>query len=371
MIEGDKQISRRDMLRWGLSSTMTLALTSSVLTACGGGSASVSGNSTTSSKAKVGSSGIRGSKGSEITLKFASSMPTHTENAHTIWFDKFVRELVKKTNGKVGAIFYGDSQLGPEDNYPKQVQSGAIDMMTGPSVWASIVPQVGVLTMGFLFNSMDELGKAVDGKAGKILEHIFDSKAKAEILGWPYNFGGRNVLSKRAITKPGDFHGVKLRVLPSPTFVETFKLLGAVPVPMSMGEVYTALQTGTIEGLEHDAPTILQNKFYEIAKNLTLTYHIYDPLTPTISKVTLGKLSSAERQALRKAAQEAVIYQRPKAKQAAAKAMSELKGKGVTFHNIDRAKLRQEVKPLWTRFTDKYPETKPVLKAIEAVVGYS
>ena len=360
-----RKVSRRDMLRWVLASSIAIPLSGGALTACGSNSSSSAGDGSKSgSGAKSGSSGTRGTKGSQTTLKFASTMPTHTENAHTVWFDKFASELFKNTNRKIGVTFYGDSQLGPEDNYPKQVQTGAVDMMMGPSVWASIVPQVSVLTMGFLFNSLEDQGKALDGKAGQILERIFKSKAKAEILGWPYNFGGRNVLSRKAVTKPADLHGLKLRVLPSPTFVNTFKLMGASPTPMSMGDVYTALQTGTVEGLEHDAPTILQNKFYEVVKNLTLTRHIYDPLTPTISQMTLGKLSSADRRALRKAAQAAVAYQRPRAQKASDKAMSELKKKGVTTHNIDRAQLRKKVKPLWNSFTNKYPETKPVLQTI-------
>ena len=74
-------------------------------------------------------SGIRGQQGKQVTLKLGSSQPTHTENAHTVFFDRFVSELVSRTNGNVGAIFYGDSQLGPEDKYPNQINSGTLDMM--------------------------------------------------------------------------------------------------------------------------------------------------------------------------------------------------------------------------------------------------
>lgn len=317
------------------------------------------------------SSGMVGIKGSEVTLKFASTMPTHTRNAHTVWFHAFVKRLHKQTNGRVGADFYGSSELGPESNYPRMIQFGSIDMMMGPSIWASIVPQVSVLTMGFLFDSWKQFGQVIDGAAGKRLAHIFKEKTKAEVLGWAYNFGARNVLSKPAITKPAQFHGLKLRVLPSPTFVKTFKLLGADPVAMSFGQIYTALQTGTIEGLEHDSPTILQNKFYEVAKNLTLTRHIFDPLTPIISKHSLHRLSAHDQGALRHAAQAAVQYQRGQATEAATHALNELKKKGVTSHNIDRRKLREEVKPLYASFTKKYPETKSVLNDIQKVTGHA
>lgn len=317
------------------------------------------------------SSGMVGIKGSQITLKFASTMPTHTRNAHTVWFHAFVKHLHKRTDGRVGAQFYGSSELGPESNYPRMIQFGSIDMMMGPSIWASVVPQVSVLTMGFLFDSWKQFGHVIDGDAGNRLAHIFKEKTKAEILGWAYNFGARNVLSKPAVTKPADFHGLKLRVLPSPTFVKTFKLLGADPVAMSFGQIYTALQTGTIEGLEHDSPTILQNKFYEVAKNLTLTRHIFDPLTPIIGKHSMHRLSSHDQAALRASAQAAVQFQRGEATAAAAKALDELKHHGVVTHDIDRQALREEVKPLYTSFTNKYPETKPILADIQKATGHA
>lgn len=314
-------------------------------------------------------SGVRGREGKAVTLKLGSSQPTHTENAHSVFFDAFVAELMMTTNGEVGAIFYGDSQLGPEDKYPTAITFGTLDMMLTVSNWTTSVPELGVLTMGFLFPSMDGQGQVLDGSAGQQLRDIFAKKTKAEILGWCYNFGGRNVLSKAAIRGLGEFRGKKLRVLPSPTFVQTFRLLGASPVPMSFSEIYTSLQTGVIDGLEHDPPTILQSKFYESAKNLTLTQHIFDPVAPIISGVSLKRLSDSQQQAVRRAAVNAAKAQRPKAADAATAAMDDLKRNGVQVVDIERAPLVNAVKPLWTSFTDQHPETKPVLAAILSATG--
>ncbi len=309
-------------------------------------------------------SGIRGQRGKQLTLKLGSSQPTHTENAHTVFFDKFLSELLARTDGNVGVIFYGDSELGPENKYPNQLDSGTLDMMMVPSDWSPIVPEIAVLTMGFLFDSLEQTGKVMDGNAGRLLQDIFMKKTKAEILGWCYNFGARNVLTKSAVSTPAEFHGLKLRVLPSPTYVDTFRLLGADPVPMSFNEIYTSLETGVIEGLEHDPPTILQFKFYELAKNLTLTRHIFDPCAPIIADATLRRLSPADQQALRQAALDGVNYQRTQATAAAEQAMNTLKQKGVKTIEIDRETLAAEVKPLWKRFTDQHSDTKPVLEAI-------
>ena len=314
-------------------------------------------------------SGIRGQQGKRITLKFGSSQPTHTDNAHTVFFDTFVTELMNKTNGDVGAVFYGDSQLGPEDKYSNQINSGTLDMMMTVSVWTPIVPEVGVLTIGFLFDSLDQTGQVMDGRAGQLLGDLFKQKTKAEILGWCYNFGARSVLTRKPITTPAEFHGLKLRVLPSPTFVQTFRLLGADPVPMSFNEVYTSLQTGVIDGLEHDPRVILQFKFYEMAKNYTLTRHIFDPAAPIIASATLAKLSPAEQKALRQAAAAGVKAQRNAANAAANEALETLKQDGVRMIEIDRPKLTDEVKPLWKSFTEQYPDTKPVLQAILTETG--
>jgi TRAP-type C4-dicarboxylate transport system substrate-binding protein len=204
----------------------------------------------------------------------------------------------------------------------------------------------------------------MDGSAGRQLNDVFKHKTKAEILGWGFNFGGRNVLSKKVVATPADLHGLKLRVLPSPTYVQTFRMLGAAPVPMSFGEIYTSLQTGVVDGLEHDPPTILQFKFYEVAKNLALTEHIFDPVTPIISNISLGRLTAPQQQAVREAAATAIHDQRGRATSAAAAALETLKQDGVQVHTIDRAALANEVKPLWTSFTDQYPDTKPVVEAI-------
>jgi TRAP-type C4-dicarboxylate transport system substrate-binding protein len=201
-------------------------------------------------------SGVRGRAGKVATLKLGSSQPTYTENAHSVFFDTFVSELAGATNGDIGAVFYGDSQLGPEDKYPTAIAFGTLDMMLTVSNWTTSVPELGVLTMGFLFDSMVQQGRILDRNAGQQLQELFKTKTKAEILGWCFNFGGRNVLSKAPVTALAEFRGKKLRVLPSPTFVQTFRLLGATPVPMSFSEIYTSLQTGVIDGLEHDPPAL-------------------------------------------------------------------------------------------------------------------
>lgn len=309
-------------------------------------------------------SAIRGQQGKKLTLKLGSSQPTHTETAHTVFFDKFVSELTQHTNGDIGVIFYGDSQLGPEDKYVNQINTGTLDMMLTPSDWVPMIPELGVLTLGFLFDSLDQTGKVMDGEAGQKLAVLFKQRTHAEILGWCYNFGARNVLTKTPVLTPADLKGKKLRVLPAPSYVQTFRLLGAAPVPMSFNEIYVSLQTGVIDGLEHDPPTILAFKFAEIAKHYTLTRHIFDPCAPVFSSATMNKLSSDEQRAVRASATTAVMYQRQQAAAIEARCLDQLKQSGMQVHDIDRPALANMVKPLWKTFTDQHPNSKPVLDAI-------
>ena len=178
--------------------------------------------------------------------------------------------------------------------------------------------------------------------------------------------GARNVWTKNPIKSAGDLKGVKLRVLPVPNFIATLKLMGAVPTPLPFGEIYTALQTGVVDGFEHDAPTALAGKFYEVAKHCALTQHIFNPQLPVISKRALDRIPADLRKPFLDAATEACKYQRTKASETEAKAFDQLKGMGLAVNTVDRAALQKQVEPLWTEFTAKYPAVKPVVDEIQA-----
>ena len=117
-------------------------------------------------------------------------------------------------------------------------------------------------------------------------------------LGWGYSLGARNVWTKNPVPTAADLKGVKLRVLPVPNFIATIKYMGAVPTPLPFGEIYTALQTGVVDGFEHDAPTALAGKFYEVAKHCALTQHIYNPQLPCISKRSFERIPTDLQQAV-------------------------------------------------------------------------
>ncbi len=345
----ESSVSRRTLLRYATVAAVGAPI-APLLSACG------NTGSTATAETKA------------VTLRVSSSQPGgEAKNAHTAMFNKLKELTEAKTQGRVKLQYYPDSQLGEEAQIAKQMSLGTVDMaMISPSVFSTTVPELGMLDLGYLFEDYDQVAAALDGQAGSSIQQLFADGTKSEILAFGYNFGFRNVLTKKPISTPADLHGVSLRVLPAPGFVATLTAMGATPVPLPSGEIYTALQTGVIDGMEHDPVTILQIKAYENAKQYALTKHIFNLLNPVISQASLKKLSAADQQALRAAATEAAKAQRQQAAAAEQAALTELKSKGVTVHEVDRAPFRALVSPLWGQFATKYPKAKPALDAILA-----
>lgn len=257
--------------------------------------------------------------------------------------------------------------LGKEADATQQVRIGAINMMiSGTSIWATLVPEIGVLDLGYLFKDYDQVGKTLDGKAGEQLSALMLNKANVMVLGYGYNLGARNVYTKKAIEKPEDLKNLKIRVLPVPNFIATLNHMGAVAIPMPGGEVYSSLQMGVIDGVEHDAPTIYSSKYYEIIKNGTLTRHSFNPLMIAMNKKSFEQIPEALRADVLAAAQEATEYERQQASQKEQEAIKNLEAKGVTFRETDRAYFAQQVQPVWKAFLDQYPDMKPIVDEITA-----
>nr|WP_271669363.1 TRAP transporter substrate-binding protein [Bradyrhizobium sp. CCBAU 51627] len=141
---------------------------------------------------------------------------------------------------------------------------GVIDLMvSGSSISANLVPLVGTYDLGFLFSSFPQQTKAFDAGAAKPIEDALLKGSNIRIIAWAYNFGSRSVLARKPVKTPEDLAGLKIRTLPNPVITECLRLMGAAATPLAFGEIYTALQAGVLDGLEHDPPTILASKFYE------------------------------------------------------------------------------------------------------------
>jgi tripartite ATP-independent transporter DctP family solute receptor len=302
-----------------------------------------------------------------IVLRVSSSLTADDNSPHFVWFDRFRVVLKSKVGDAISLAYFPNNQLGKEADIVQQVRLGAVDMMVaGSSIWATILPEIGVLDLGYVYSGWGHVGRALDGTAGQTLATMLAAKGAVRILGYTFNFGARSVYSRNPILTVADLHGVKVRVLPVPNFMGTLKAMGAVPIPIPFGEVYTALQTGVVDALEQEASVVLAGKFYEIAKHCALTRHIYVSSIPVINSRSLERIPSNLRASFLAAAQEATAYQRGRAGESDARAFTELKKRGVTVSEIDMSATRERMEKFWNEFLTQYPAAKPLLAAIRA-----
>ena len=304
-----------------------------------------------------------------LALRFSSSMTADDNAAHYVWYQRMAANLKAAVGDGIKLDYFPNNQLGKESDVVQQVKVGAIDMMvTGSSIWATVLPEMGMLDLGYLFDSYAHVARALDRSVGASLNDMLEKRTGCTVLTWASHFGPRSVYTKQQVKSLADIKGVKLRVLPTPAFIETFKIMGAIPTPIPFGELYMAAQTGVVDGFEHDAGTVLASKLNEVTKSCWLTEHLFSPMVVVMGKRSLEKIPANLRPAFMKAVADTTAQQRAIAADKAASAITELKGKGMTFFPMstaDRSAVRKEMETrLWADFGKQYPATAPLFTAI-------
>jgi tripartite ATP-independent transporter DctP family solute receptor len=304
-----------------------------------------------------------------LKLKCSSSLPNDPKYANgRVYYDNLVKSL--KGNGlgeQIEVSFFPDNQLGQEIDVINSVKLGVIDLMvSGSSISANLVPLVGTFDLGYLFTSFEQQTKAFDNGAAKPIEDALLKGGNIRIIAWAYNFGARSVLAKKPVKTPEDLAGLKIRTLPNPVITECLRLMGAAATPLAFGEIYTALQAGVLDGLEHDPPTILASKFYETSKNYALTQHIFSPLAIYFSDATYGRMEPKLREQFLDAAGKAAADTRAHGLAVEKEALAALKDKGVSVVECDKEAFRKRVLPQTDNFIKAHPDAKPVVDTIRA-----
>jgi TRAP-type transport system periplasmic protein len=312
---------------------------------------------------------IGSAEAATVKLKLSSSQTNNPKYANgRVYYDNLVKRLKSaQLDSQIEVAFFPDNQLGQEIDVINSVKLGVIDLMvSGSSISANLVPLVGTFDLGYLFSSFPQQTKAFDNGAAKPIEAALLKVANIRILGWAYNFGARSVIAKKAVNTPDDLTGLKIRTLPNPIITECLKLMGAAATPLAFGEVYTALQAGVLDGLEHDPPTMFANKFYETAKFYSLTEHNFSPLAVYLSDATWKRLDPKLRDGFAEAAFEAAADTRAHGLAVVKEALDELETKGVTVIACDKEPFRKRVAPQTEAFVKAHPEAKPVVDAVQA-----
>jgi len=281
---------------------------------------------------------------------------------------KFAELVAAKSGGKMQVKEFPSNQLGTEQQQTSALQGGVQEMQAPATTsLVGIVKDYGVIDFPFTVVNHAQAFALLDGPLGKALLEKLPEKGLVGLAYWDLGF--RNVTnSKRPIAKPEDLEGLKLRVIPNPVFLDTFKAFKANPVPMSFSELYTALETKTVDGQENPYAVILSNKFFEVQKFLSGTNHVYGTNIILISKKFWDRLSPAEQKILQDAALEARDYQRKVSRDAAEKAVGELQAKGMQFNAVapaEQQRMRDIAKPVTEKALATYDPAIQKLYASE------
>ena len=306
-----------------------------------------------------------------VILRVSASSPPDKFGGHYLWFKSFEDNLQKVAGDQIKLEYFPNSQLGKEADVVQQVKAGSVDMMiSGGSIWATVVPEMGALDLGFLFDNYGHASKALDSGVAAVFDKLLLDRAGVTVLGWGFHVGARSVYTKNPITSAAQLKGVKLRVLPTKAFIDTFTVIGAVATPIPINELYTAIQTGVVEGFEHDPGTTLASKFYEVTKNCFLTRHYYSPMLAVMGKRGLSKIPAELKPKFLEAANAATRAERAEAARVESEALNELSQKGVVFREVpvaERKAMQDAVsKQLYPAFAAQYPVTKPVFEKVAA-----
>ena len=299
----------------------------------------------------------------KMTLKLATVTPPH--HAYAVGANEFARLIEEGTQGEVVVKVFPGGQLGTgERELLEGLQVGTVDMAvtaTGPI--SNFVETMGVVDLPFLFPTYGDVDTVLGGPVGT---RLLDDLGSVGIKGLSFFENGFRHFtnSKRALHKPEDFKGLKFRTMENPVHLAAVRQLGAQAVPMSWGEVYTALQTKVIDGQENPIAIIYAYKMSEVQKYLTLTGHFYSPAPLTMSLRKYKELKPAWQTLFKEAAVKAAAFERKLIRDNEVKQLEELKKQGMEISEVDKALFVKAMAPVYQKFYEKYPAWKEIVGQI-------
>lgn len=284
----------------------------------------------------------------ELVLR---SSDTHPDGYPTVEAVKYMGKLVEeRTNGRIGVEVFHSAQLGEEKDAIEQTQFGVIDLnrvSLGP--FNNIIEETQVVSLPYIFRSVDHMHKVMDGPIGDEILAAFEAH---DLIGLAFYDGGSRSFynSEKPIKSIGDLKGMKFRVMQSDMFVDMVGALGANATPMPYGEVYSAVQTGVIDGAENNWPSYDSSGHFEVAKYYTLDQHLIVPEILVMSKKTWEKLSPEDQAIVRQAAKDSVPHMRELWAAQEKKSEEKIRAAGVeVVADIDKTPFIEAMKPVYEK----------------------
>ena len=299
-----------------------------------------------------------------MVMKAADVHPPGYPNVVAI--ENMGKKMEAATGGRIKFQMFPCSVLGGEKEMIEQTQVGAIQILrTSLGPIGPVVPEVNVFNMPFVFRNEAHMRAVIDGPIGQeMLDKISASPAKLVGLGW-MDGGSRSLYTKKPVRSMADLKGQKIRMMGNPLFVDTMNAMGGNGISMGYGEVFTAIQTGVVDGAENNPPTLYTANHYQAgAKYYTQTNHLIIPEIFVMSKITWDKLSAEDQALVKKYAREAQMEQRALWDKSVADYTVKLKAAGVEFIPIDNKPFYDATAPVRAKYGEQYAD---LIKRIEAV----
>ena len=314
--------------------------------------------------------GLRSTAIAAIALAFCGSASAQTElkfghvgNPGSLFAasaDEFAKRANAKLGGKAKVVVYGSSQLGGDKELLQKLKLGTVDFALPSTVMSSESDIFGVFEMPYLVKDRNHMKRIEKELFWSRLEPAAEKKGLKLIAVWENGY--RHITnSKHPINTPADLKGIKLRVPEGKWRVKMFQTYGANPSPMKFSEVFTALQTGVMDGQENPFTQIISAKFQEVQKFLSLTGHVYTPAYVAVGAKKWASLPADVRRTLEATAKESQAFVYSKAEADDNELLGKLKAAGMQVNTPNKDAFVAASKPVYDEFAKEVPGAKEVI----------
>jgi len=281
---------------------------------------------------------------------------------------KFKEVAERLSGGKLDVQVFGGAQLGGERDLLEGIRLGTLHMCIGAGGLANFAPAYNVVQLPFLIKNQEHMTRIAEGPAGKLLAQRIEEQGGYKVLGY-FSTGDSGIQTVKApVRTPADLKGVKIRVMENPALIDSMRALGANPTPLPFPELYTSMKQGVVEGATIDYTALWTTKVYEAVKYVTEPgfHFLAEPRPVLISARFFAGQPTEVQQWIAQAAAEASVYERSLFKDRQAKAIEDLRAKGIQFAKMDDRAFLDVMRPVWQRIAATY-KAEDLLEAIVKV----
>ena len=335
-------------------------------TACGSSSSSTATTTAAAAAAETqaAAAAAKPAAGAKELSLFAGSISSNTPTGNGL--EAMAAYINENSNGELNAVTYYDTALGDASSMVEGLKMGTIDIgISGTAYFSSLMPEIEVFQLPFLFSDLETARKATAGPAADEINTMMNDLGLVGLSFWENGFRelSNNV---RNVKEPADLDGIKMRTLGSKIQIATWSAFGAMTTQIDASELYTSLQQGTIDAQDNPLHEIVSRKLYEVQPYVTLTDATYTPFYMAMSKITWDSLTEDQQKVIVEAAAVGRQAQFDATDAAQATAKQTLLDNGVTIEeNPDKAAFQEIAMPLWSTFTDQSDKCAELLKMVQ------